>query len=582
MKIRVLIIDDEGRLPNNTIDKLCGWLEDDSEFIVNVSKNIDFTPQEISQIRPDIVIIDIALRERDINFFDDIKGQQIVAPNYDLYSELSGLTYCKEFKSSFADIPVILITKHDDKNILPAALEAGADGVFFKGDLYPISTLSSLKSLFFTSRTDDSILYQAVRSLMDEKSESVWKHEQMSLALDAFFCKGSGPRRLLSLWQYIEEIVAMKLNSNVVSSLLRASIDAESLLIAANPTMRDHIKHIGNVFWVGYYLLNSLEFFQNSKNFDSILGRSSKSDFPNSWDSLNLMWILTALLHDIGYIRECLPLVEDKLQRIQNLLWDAATEVPQKIDAIPKSVKPILSELKSMNDKDANTLYEALSLALEKWKKKKEKKLFRDHGIVSAVAVLRQEKQISDKETNQKLKDKTSPELKHAAIAIAFHNLHKWNKWLPKPAKINIKKFPILWLLSYCDELQGWNRGPDGSALAGIGEKITGHPLEGIENAYIDRSRISNFSCVACENNLLNAQVDIGIQYMLAHGDKTNKLISSFRTGITAWARDNASRIRTTLGLDALITTKILHQVPGLVLEPITIYLDERGDDNQS
>ncbi len=573
MNIQILIVDN--RLDDPAVEKMQTWIAAHfPESYCKVTNKSRFDPGEVLLHKPDIVILDVALDPAEEEYFEKLGAEQTV---FDVQKELSGIEYCRRLKASFAHLPVILVSQYFDPRILTQAIEAGADGFLYKRQLKEEHFVPAVEATFVRHKTHDIAFYTELRALLEDEERESYKREHMLRAMDAFFTHGSGTRRLTGLWCTLAELVEDVLPSETVNELLRALMDTEALLLAANPRMRDHVRHAGNVFWLGYYLLNSIEAVREPTQLPGA-GEAGYAGSPLApFEQVNLAWLLAALLHDIGYLTERLERVEERLGRGRSLF---AVGPKKKANAMaipaPQELDVLQPYLEKLGDKGSR-LYSAIVHTIGLWGQPHptdSEKTVSDHGIASASAFLTQVDRGRQNGTDR-------PEVLHAASAIALHNLAKWNTDWCEPGGVvgmPIHLLPAAWLLAYADELQGWGREPEGDPFnVEMAEKIS-DARRRYKEGYVMGSRMSAFDVNHSGKGVLNTCVKVDIQYMMVHGENADAVAADVRDGILKWRRERADSLRKTLGLDGLLETTITHRIPGPVGGDIVIKLHGGSD----
>lgn len=239
MKMNILIIDNHPE--SQYIFNIKEWLLDSfpgTRYEV-ISESV-FDPNHVITFRPDIVILDVALLEEEEDYFDGVLDDSM---KYDENSTISGIKYCLQLKANFTNLPVILMSHYFHPKILSSAIEAGADGFLYKENIQDDMFITAIKAAFFKCKTDDISFYECLRNLLEDEGAQAWKSQQMLNAMDAFFTRGSGTRRLTGLWCNLAGLIEPLLPTQTVNELLKALMDTEALLLSANPRMRDHVRH---------------------------------------------------------------------------------------------------------------------------------------------------------------------------------------------------------------------------------------------------------------------------------------------------------------------------------------------------
>jgi CheY-like chemotaxis protein len=536
--------------------------------------DVDFKADVVLSMRPDVMFIDAALTRDEEQYFDAVDSEE---STFDATKPISGIEYCRKVKANFPNLSVILTSKYFDARILAAAVEAGADGFLFKRQLEEAHFVPALRAAFYRGKTDDVPLYEKLRELLDDERGQAWRRDHMLRAVDAFFTRGSGSRRLTGLWCSLAELVGQVLPNRIVNELLRALMDTDALLLAANPRIRDHVRHAGNVFWLGYYLLNALPRLREPGSLAGYEAQAYDGSPLGHFDQLNVVWILASLLHDIGYVRERMGNIDARVERGRSLF---ATTTPStakraKRDSPPPpegldSLQPYLAKLGPHGCR----LYSAIATTKSRWGSPVDAvRKVEDHGLASASAFLAALKRSADAAVGR-------PEILHAAAAIALHNLAKWNKyWCESggPVPLAVGLLPCAWLLGYCDELQGWGREPEVDPFDVEPADDVSKARKKYAEGYVKGSRIASFRMTDRSGVCLESRLEISIQYMLVHGDNAKGVSEDIRDAVQAWQTERAAILRETLGLDSVVETTITHWIPGPVTEPIEIKLDGRA-----
>lgn len=279
---------------------------------------------------------------------------------------------------------------------------------------------------------------------------------------------------------------------------------------------RDHTTHQVKVLILGAYIYEECDRIRNAV--DKYLMDELKIEKEKCVDTFMLIWIVTSLYHDIGYLIECkqeddndywakiygeyndvlcTPLAHTKELNITVKLEEDNIESKIKKMKSFNSLQDeeLFDELKEfgvcssiVEDDNINALKEYYSFAQEN-NVSGGRGNFRDHGIASALMLLKiwkeyivhLEKMLQYKSKNKKVNtgiDKVNEIYKKidfydscmriSAGAISLHNIKK-NYWeAEKLEKILIENFcieledenalPIAFLLRLVDELQDWDR----------------------------------------------------------------------------------------------------------------------------
>lgn len=247
---------------------------------------------------------------------------------------------------------------------------------------------------------------------------------------------------------------------------------AEPLNIAADPLSWGHLRHVLNVFWLGYYLLNTGLFdlervakkvFRNAVNFDT----------TKSTELVNGAWFLASIFHDVGMLGQRADKVIERCNDVIEIygipefkvsLANVCSQFGQS-----EKGKKITGDLQTMLLPNLTELY--------LWANNKNNQHF-DHGFLSGLTIL--------KLFGGEGKNKFCGEA--AAIAAAMHNflnvgIEEARKLSFQFPQIDFDDYPLIGLLVICDQLEIWDR------TTGMENEYSGTALECCELAEIKTVR---------------------------------------------------------------------------------------------
>jgi len=95
------------------------------EGAVSSDDNLRRFLREVCEERPDIVILDAALTDREAKLLDELTADGDEVSD----SDLSGLKYCQALSQERVGIPIVLLTKYTHGQVARAAMWVGADHV---------------------------------------------------------------------------------------------------------------------------------------------------------------------------------------------------------------------------------------------------------------------------------------------------------------------------------------------------------------------------------------------------------------------------------------------------------------------
>ncbi|MCK4663250.1 MAG: hypothetical protein KAT68_10315 [Bacteroidales bacterium] len=241
--------------------------------------------------------------------------------------------------------------------------------------------------------------------------------------------------------------------SDKASELLDAIQHQEPLNIAGSPTKWGHLRHVINVFWLGYYIINNGLIDINK------YGNIIFSDEVNIEDYskfINQTWLIAALFHDIGHFGENINKLINQINKALSNYPDQLKENQLVEHRFNYTINEIDS-LKAIIARENQTLHDLI--------KENHTESKTDHGFLSAMTTY---KRIYNKDNSQY---KTFLDI--ALRAMALHNIFEKNITYLKEFSFN--KLPFVNLLILCDHLEVWDRD------TGFESMYNEPPLEKIE-----------------------------------------------------------------------------------------------------
>ena len=268
----------------------------------------------------------------------------------------------------------------------------------------------------------------------------------------------------------------------MTSSFLKQDIMA----LVSSPKAWGHAKHVLNVYWLGYYILNSkiLDKEVNAKRIIDFL-RLSEKEKKESRKLINRSWILASLFHDFGLLGEKLDVLVDNTNKIlKEYPWGS-----KEVNLIPshninERKKLLAKHLVNLGGEAGGGEY---AIKIEQaWKDSL------NHGILSAITLL-------DKYRDPKIKKSITC----AAIACALHKIK-----FDEEKRLKYTEQPLACLLRFCDEIQTWERE---TGLESIKDKIW---LQSIALAKISEP----------DEDSLHFRIEYIPRKDLSYGDSKNRL----------------------------------------------------------
>lgn len=221
---------------------------------------------------------------------------------------------------------------------------------------------------------------------------------------------------------------------------------SEAISRALSKSVRGHARHAINVFWLGYYILNSPQILPYLKNYwDNLLKDRPYNTNPvkdeNFIEAINNIWFYTGLFHDIGINVEKYDIQFKHQKYLKKLFEDYALPLPNLSGFPPKELPRDISNF--INQIDHKEVGEKLSEFFIKGIKDKKP----DHGLIAATYFL------NKLSANEKQKIFA----KEAAMATLLHNIISEDLFKDS-CFISWDNDFITSLLILCDQLQTWDR----------------------------------------------------------------------------------------------------------------------------
>ena len=520
---------------------------------------------EVCGQRPDIVVLDAGLSIEEQTLLDelDFKGDRVSADS------VSGFKYCRAITDERLGIPVVLLTKYGHGQVARTAMRVGADRVLIKrtkaGEL-----IHEIEELVKSSTAHDCEFYWHLRENLASRLDS-WQGEAMQQAMDRFFLNESSVRRFGLFTASLRGILSHLFQGEPAGEkdLMLSLVKSQVLLSLVDPRLRDHVKHTGNVFWVGYRLLHEIDEFVNPLLLPGCVPALYDQSGPLSpREQLFNAWTLAALFHDYGYVDE----KQDKLKGLISSMLPGATITFNDIRS-EQSFHSNMRLLRAFVDRMVgadhflhhyiDTVFTSYGSAMEQQDVKQPKTAFQDHGVLSAHRLL-----------NMVPLDKLDPQMKnivmHAALAIAYHNysemLHKWKLTPQCNGHLLMGEFPICSLLAFCDNVQTWDREMEADPALHRAEEQKGllERLVLSDTAYVSGSEISEFS--TCRRaDATGYDIRLRLKYFVELGGDVAKVCENLGLDIEGWIQSNRLRkICDTTGLSPLIHGQIIYELPML------------------
>ena len=267
-----------------------------------------------------------------------------------------------------------------------------------------------------------------------------WKH-QMQQMLFKYLSVKPGRDQVEAIKTDLINIAAEVGCPGEFSGLLDMIIEAESLNIAGNPSAWGHLRHVVNVFWLGYFMLNC-GLIEKEAIYNTVFPEKDVEKGKGVKD-VDEAWFLGSLFHDVGLFGERLG----KLVMRGNEILHKYPDLDIKISC---SLTPEI--FKEKGNQYISTLQALAGPDLAPWFGWAAQEFGKevDHGLLSGMTIL---------------KEFGAPSMikiaRAAALMAALHNLVRLVKkeaMKPEFPGIKFKQFPLVSLLIIADQLQTWDR----------------------------------------------------------------------------------------------------------------------------
>jgi DNA-binding NarL/FixJ family response regulator len=521
---------------------------------------------QVCRERPDIVVLDAALTSQEEKLLDDSGLEKEVSSDY-----LSGFKYCRALASERLGIPIVILTNYAHGPVARMAMRAGADRVLIKRDSQNEILMREIEELVKSKTPHDPAFYWPMKDDFDTDL-GLWQVDPLRKALNRFFLNASSVRRFGLFTASLRDILSLFFQGDVdcEKKLMRGLVKSQVLLSLVDPALRDHVRHTGNVFWVGYQLLHKLEEFLEPTLLRGCLAALYDTSGPlNPREQLLYTWTLAALFHDFGYVDER----QEQLARLLSDLLPNDTIEHRDVRGEPTwnrnmtLLRNFVSTLAGPNC----SLFHFLDSVITSFGSemectngcaKKTAKLL-DHGFLSAHRLL-------DMIPLGRLDSQKRNIVLHAALAIACHNrvemLHKWKFDNKCRGQLSIGMFPVCSLLAFCDCVQTWDREPEFDPAITRTEAYDGllERLVLSDTAFISGSEIREFSLVRRQDNS-GSDLLIKLRYFVEVAGGVEEVCDSLGHDIQRWIdRNRLTDVCDMMGLSPILHGQIVYELPML------------------
>ena len=518
---------------------------------------------EVCREKPDVVVLDAALTLGEERLIDELEleGEKVTEDS------LSGFKYCRALTNERLGIPVVFLTKCVQGKVARTAMQVGADRVLLKDHENEV-LISQIIDIVKSRTPHDPAFYWSMRDKL-EADGNTWHPDSLRKALDRFYLNTSSVRRFGLFTASFRGILSLlfKGDVEVERKLMLGLVKSQVLLSLVDPSLRDHVKHTGNVFWMGYRLLldiSSLQEPQSLTGCDPKLYGSEGALSPR--EQLLYSWTLAALFHDYGY-------VDERKSQITGLVLSLLPGAKIEYEDVRKDGSwvrnmHLLQDFVSAIFRPEHFLCNFFDFMAESFGNEVElrdgdgkKSPMVNHGLLGAHRLLNM---IPLKSLDKQQKNIVL----HAALAIACHHyvdiLHKWALPSKCLGKLLIGEFPVSSLLIFCDTVQTWDREPELDPALIQSESSSGllERLVLSSTAYVSGSEICEF-IVGGEDVGKVCNVKLRLRYFVESAGHAEEACETLGGNIKRWI--DSGRLREVCGItgvETLFQGQIVYELP--------------------
>lgn len=522
--------------------------------------------EDVCDQRPDIVILDAALTKEEEKLLDQLvlEGEAITEDS------LSGFRYCQSLVSEKFGTPIVFLTKYAHGELARVAMRIGADRVLMKNTRNDILG-HEIEELVKFKTPHDPEFYWPMRKELDTGRE-MWHADELRKALDRFYLKLGSVRRFGLFTASLRGILSPIFQGNLEAEkkLMLGLVKSQVLLSLVDPQLRDHVKHTGNVFWTGYRLLHDISEFEAPEELKGGISDLYNKPGPmSSKEQLLYSWTLAALFHDIGYL-------DERGNQLNELISSLIPRTSFSLEPVrdepnwAKNMRLLRDFISELTD-PSHFLVHFIDIVISRYGAKmplydnmtKGSPLL-DHGFLSAHRML-------DMIPFENLDSQKKSIVLHAALAIAFHNypdmLRKWKFESECVGVLPIGTFPVCSLLSFCDNVQTWDRELDVEPTITRTEMYESllERLIFSDTAFISGSEIREFK-IKQKTESSSYDLGISIRYFVDNAGGITDVCENLGVEIQRWIdSDKLKNICETLGITQLIHGRIRYELPMLI-----------------
>ncbi|WP_319525490.1 hypothetical protein [uncultured Desulfosarcina sp.] len=285
------------------------------------------------------------------------------------------------------------------------------------------------------------LLVDTLKKYLISKNMEPWEHPLYEM-LNNYSPQLTAFQNLHKISENFGDISSeLKIPTTQFANMLDTFIKQDYMSLISSPGSWSHAKHVFNVFWLGYYILNCviLDIPKNKRKLYNFL-RLSEKEKKDIKKYINRAWIIASIFHDYGIIGEKLfELVENNNNVLKEYPWYDEEMHPVKIstshskDELREILKKSFEELKGViGEKLINQIN-------DEWNNKL------NHGILSALTIRKNFYGTADEGIKISINE--------AAKACSLHKIP-----ISIDNRVKYSDYPLACILRFCDEIQTWER----------------------------------------------------------------------------------------------------------------------------
>lgn len=398
--------------------------------------------------------------------------------------EARGISIARDLRAKYPELPIVVFSENVTTSHFSELIPLGLAGYVTKNHEEVRSACAQVHEAIIKAHRDrgGQPLYKKLRAVVSMNPQP-WCAECVGNAASAVWREDNPKAKWDAFWGPWLETIGKQSLFFPFDEMKRVFSSNDLLALGTIPAMRGHLEHVLHVYFTGYVLSHSIPSFREwvMGAVKDLIGRDYEHGKEEEyWGLFQFAWLAAATLHDAAYPLEILPDVLVRLQSIASTFpfasFDGGVAVvsAQSVDLAQKGGDRAKKAFESI----LGVLYRGV--APPEWIIQQAvfaggsgQRRF-NHGVLAGamyVAAAEKWEGFSGQSAQTPLFNRW------AGVAMALHSL----KMADEGAGVHIalRKDPLSFLLSLCDELQVWNRNrPDDTAGTGSFKRVELAELE--------------------------------------------------------------------------------------------------------